>query len=240
MQLYKLTVLILLTVILNIIFTGCDNKKSDNPDTNKKENSITQQTGSQTQQINTQNQTQKKDTLDTKIDSNKTEKTENSNNVVIETSMGNIEIELYEKDAPKHVENFKKLVTSKFYESTTFHRVIPNFMIQGGDPNSKDTDRSNDGVGGPGYTIPAEIKAKHEKGSLAAARMGDQVNPKRESSGSQFYIVTGEASHLDGQYSVFGKVTKGLDIALKIQNVKRDERDNPIDKVVIKKVYFVK
>jgi cyclophilin family peptidyl-prolyl cis-trans isomerase len=113
-------------------------------------------------------------------------------------------------------------------------------MIQGGDPNSKDNDRSNDGVGGPGYTIPAEIKAKHEKGSLAAARMGDQVNPKRESSGSQFYIVTGEASHLDGQYTVFGKITKGLDVALKIQNVKKDERDNPIDKVEIKKMSFVK
>ncbi|MBZ0202050.1 MAG: peptidylprolyl isomerase [Ignavibacteria bacterium] len=161
-----------------------------------------------------------------------------SNNVVIKTSMGNIEIELFEKEAPLHVANFKKLVNSGFYDNTTFHRVIPGFMIQGGDPNSKDSDRSNDGQGGPGYTIPAEIKAKHEKGSLAGARLGDQVNPKKESSGSQFYIVTGEASHLDGQYTVYGKVTKGMDIALKIENVKKDAADNPIDKVVIEKVSF--
>jgi cyclophilin family peptidyl-prolyl cis-trans isomerase len=154
--------------------------------------------------------------------------------------MGDITIELNSKNAPKHVENFKKLVKNGFYNGTTFHRVIPGFMIQGGDPNSKDNDRSNDGQGGPGYTIPAEIKGKHELGSVAAARMGDQVNPKRESSGSQFYIVTGEASHLDGQYTVFGKVTKGMDVALKISNVKRDAADNPVEKVTIKKAYFGK
>lgn len=163
-----------------------------------------------------------------------------SNIVVLQTSMGDITIELYEKDAPKHVENFKKLVKSKFYEGTTFHRVIPNFMIQGGDPNSKDNDRSNDGQGGPGYTIPAEIKLKHERGSVAGARLPDQINPNKESSGSQFYIVTGNASHLDGQYTVFGKVIKGMDVAEKIQNVKRDQNDNPLDKVVIQKVYFSK
>jgi cyclophilin family peptidyl-prolyl cis-trans isomerase len=152
--------------------------------------------------------------------------------------MGDIEIELFEKDAPLHAANFKKLVKSGFYEKCTFHRVMPGFMIQGGDPNSKDADKSNDGMGGPGYTIPAEIKAKHEKGSLAAARLSDEANPKRESSGSQFYIVTGEASHLDGQYTVFGKVIKGFDIAQKIEKVKRDARDNPEEKVVIEKVSF--
>jgi len=163
-----------------------------------------------------------------------------SNIVIMETSMGNLTIELYPDDAPKHVENFKKLVKDKYYEGCTFHRVIPGFMIQGGDPNSKDEDRSNDGTGGPGYTIPAEIKLNHLKGSLAAARLGDGVNPRKESSGSQFYIVTGEAAWLDGQYTVFGKITSGIDIADKIQNVKRDDRDNPIDKVVIEKVYFSK
>jgi cyclophilin family peptidyl-prolyl cis-trans isomerase len=111
-------------------------------------------------------------------------------------------------------------------------------MIQGGDPNSKDDDRSNDGQGGTGYTIPAEIKLNHDKGSVAAARLGDPINPKRESSGCQFYIVTGEASHLNGQYTVFGKVIKGMDVADKIQKVKRDANDNPIEKIVIKKVYF--
>jgi cyclophilin family peptidyl-prolyl cis-trans isomerase len=100
--------------------------------------------------------------------------------------------------------------------------------------------QSNDGQGGPGYTIPAEIKGKHVKGSVAAARLSDSVNPKKESSGSQFYIVTGEASHLDGQYTVFGKVTKGMDVALKIEQVKRDAADNPIDKVTINKVEFKK
>lgn len=201
------------------------------------------QTQTQTQQQNTQTQnTQKKtDSMTTKTDStdNKDKKdSKESNIVVMKTSMGDIEIELFEKDAPQHVANFKKLVKSGFYEGTSFHRVIPGFMIQGGDPNSKDSDRSNDGQGGPGYTIPAEIKAKHEKGSLAGARLGDAVNPKKESSGSQFYIVTGEASHLDGQYTVYGKVTKGLDIALKIEKVKRDAMDNPIDKVTIEKVSF--
>jgi cyclophilin family peptidyl-prolyl cis-trans isomerase len=194
---------------------------------------------------NTEVKTQKTDTLKSAMDTSKTKKdtiatSSEGNIVVLETSMGDITIELYEKDAPQHVANFKKLVNSKFYEGTTFHRVIPGFMIQGGDPNSKDSDRSNDGVGGPGYTIPAEIKLTHEKGSVAAARLGDAQNPKRESSGSQFYIVTGDASHLDGQYTVFGKVIKGMDITEKIQNVKRDERDNPVDKVVIKKVVFSK
>jgi len=163
-----------------------------------------------------------------------------SNIAVMKTSMGEMTIELYPDDAPKHVENFKKLVNEKYYEGCTFHRVIPGFMIQGGDPNSKDNDRSNDGIGGPGYTIPAEIKLNHETGSLAAARLGDGVNPERNSSGSQFYIVTGNASHLDGQYSVFGKVTKGMEIAYKIQNVETDAADNPVNKVVIEKVYFYK
>jgi len=163
-----------------------------------------------------------------------------SNKVILETTLGDITIELFPEDAPKHVANFKKLVKDKYYEGCTFHRVIPGFMIQGGDPNSKDEDRSNDGTGGPGYTIPAEIKLKHDKGSLAAARLGDGVNPNRESSGSQFYIVTGEASWLDGQYTVYGKVVSGMDIAENIQNVKRDGRDNPIEKVVMEKVYFSK
>ncbi len=193
----------------------------------------------QTQNQNTK-QTTMTDTTKPKVDSTKDNKTDEGNKVILKTGMGEIEIELYEKDAPLHVANFKKLVKSGFYNGLTFHRVIPNFMIQGGDPNSKDKDRSNDGQGGPGYTIPAEIKLKHQKGSLAAARLGDQANPKRESSGSQFYIVTGDASHLDGQYTVYGKVTKGYDICEKIQNVKKDGSDNPVEKVEIEKISFAK
>jgi cyclophilin family peptidyl-prolyl cis-trans isomerase len=223
-----------LAFMVNFSFSGCG-KKTDTTDTQKKDNTM-QQTQTQTQNTQT---TQKMDTNKTKTDTTVT-KDDSPNTVIMETSMGNMTIELYPDDAPKHVANFKKLVKSKFYDGLLFHRVIPGFMIQGGDPNTKSDDKSTYGQGGPGYTIPAEIKRKHEKGSLAAARLGDQVNPNKESSGSQFYIVTGEASHLDGQYTVYGKVIKGFDVAEKIQNVKKDERDNPIDKVVIKKVYFSK
>lgn len=222
---------ILLFFSLSILI-GCGDKK--NVTTEMKKDTVKMQSKTETRD------TVKAGTDSVKTEADTTSASKESNTVVLETSMGNITIELYEKDAPKHVENFKKLVKSKFYDGTTFHRVIPGFMIQGGDPNSKDNDRTNDGLGGPGYTIPAEIKLKHEKGSVAAARLGDAQNPKRESSGSQFYIVTGEASHLDGQYTVFGKVIKGMDVAEKIQSVKRDERDNPIEKVLIKKVYFSK
>jgi len=222
--------LILLTLSA-VFLNGCGSKKDSTMERKK-------------DTVKSEARVEARDTLKVSADTVKTQSdtssSAESNIVVIETSMGNMTVELYEKDAPKHVENFKKLVRSKFYEGTTFHRVIPGFMIQGGDPNSKDNDRSNDGLGGPGYTIPAEIKLKHQKGSVASARLGDAQNPKRESSGSQFYIVTGEASHLDGQYTVFGKVIKGLEVAEKIQNVKRDERDNPLEKVIIKKVYFSK
>jgi cyclophilin family peptidyl-prolyl cis-trans isomerase len=239
MKLFKNISIFSIVALFAVYFAfGCGKKDETSNNVNK--NNTVQ---NQTQTQNTQNMnTNKQDTTKPKTDSTTTtdKDSKESNTVLMQTSMGDITIELFEKDAPQHVANFKKLVKSGFYNGTTFHRVIPNFMIQGGDPNSKDNDRSNDGLGGPGYTIPAEIKAKHEKGSLAGARMGDQVNPKRESSGSQFYIVTGDASHLDGQYTVFGKVTKGLDVAFKIQDVKKDERDNPIEKVEIKKVTFVK
>ncbi len=231
-----LNIFLVIAFLGGLYFAACGNKDGETLDTQKKDNTT------QTQQTNTN--TQKMDTTKPKTDSTVTQKdtaeTKESDIVILETSMGDITIELNPKDAPNHVKNFRKLVKNGFYNGITFHRVIPGFMIQGGDPNSKDNDRSNDGQGGPGYTIPAEIKGKHELGSVAAARLGDQANPKRESSGSQFYIVTGEASHLDGQYTVFGKVTKGMDIAQKISNVKRDGADNPIEKVTIKKAYFGK
>ena len=221
-------------------FVSCGSKDSENTDMQKKNDNIQMNTQTQT---NTTNNTQKMDTTKPKTDTTEQttkDKGKESNIVVLETSMGDMTIELYPKDAPKHCANFKKLVKEGFYDGTAFHRVIPGFMIQGGDPNSKDDDKSNDGLGGPGYTIPAEIKLKHELGSVAAARMGDQVNPKRESSGSQFYIVVGDASHLDGQYTVFGKVIKGEDIAINISKVKRDARDNPLEKVTINRAYFGK
>lgn len=222
-------------IIIGLLFVSCS--KKDTTDSIRKDNATQTTTTNTTNMNNTKSDTMKTKSIDTAQIKDSGDET---NTVVMETSSGTMTIELYEKEAPLHVANFKKLVKSKFYEGCQFHRVIPNFMIQGGDPNTKGDDKSTYGIGGPGYTIPAEIKLKHEKGSLAAARMGDDVNPKRESSGSQFYIVTGNASHLDGQYSVYGKVVKGYDVAEKIQNVKRDPRDCPLEKVTIKKVYFAK
>lgn len=157
-----------------------------------------------------------------------------SNLVGIGTKFGNIVIELDLQAAPKTVENFKKLVAEGFYNGTTFHRVIPGFMIQGGDPNSKDADRSLHGQGGPGYTVPAEIGLKHVRGSVATARLGDAANPKRESSGSQFFICVADAAYLDGQYTVFGKVVSGMDVADKIVALPRDAADNPVESVPMK------
>ncbi len=121
-------------------------------------------------------------------------------------------------ETPIHRDNFKKLVAEGFYDGTTFHRVIRGFMIQGGDPDSKDDDQANDGQGGPGYTLPAEIVPgmTHTVGALAAARQGDPMNPERRSSGSQFYLVTGDAAHLDGQYTIFGYIVEGFDVLERI------------------------
>lgn len=157
-----------------------------------------------------------------------------SNLISISTKFGTIVIELDPGAAPKTVENFKKLVAEGFYNGTTFHRVIPGFMIQGGDPNSKDADRRSHGQGGPGYTIPSEIGLKHVRGSVATARLGDAANPKRESSGSQFFICVADAAYLDGQYTVFAKVVSGMDVADKIVALPRDAADNPVESVPMK------
>ncbi len=129
---------------------------------------------------------------------------------VITTSRGVIECELYAKDAPLSVTNFKHLADAGFYNGLTFHRVEPGFVVQGGDPLGT-------GTGGPGYTIPAEIKRKHIKGALAWARTGDQVNPQRRSSGSQFYITLEPTPFLDSGYTVFGETIKGMDVVGKLQ-----------------------
>ncbi len=135
----------------------------------------------------------------------------------IVTDKGTIKIKLY-KETPLHRDNFVKLASKKFYDNILFHRVIKNFMIQVGDPLTKDptADPAKYGTGGPGYTIPAEIlpQFKHKKGALAAARKGDKANPNRESSGSQFYFVESETgcSHLDGQYTIFGETIDGFDV----------------------------
>jgi peptidyl-prolyl cis-trans isomerase B (cyclophilin B) len=155
---------------------------------------------------------------------------------VIETTYGTIEIKLFPDVAPGHVNNFIRLANEGYYDGTTFHRVIPGFMIQGGDPNSKDDDRSNDGQGGhsangPNTSVNAEFSQDltHKRGILSMAR---SQNPN--SAGSQFFIVVADSNFLDKQYSIFGEVIKGMDVADKIVNVKRDSNDNPLDKVTMK------
>jgi len=149
----------------------------------------------------------------------------------IHTSEGTITVMLY-KETPRHRDNFAKLAQSGFYDGILFHRVIPGFMIQVGDPLTKDPSRADEfGTGGPGYTVPAEIlpEFSHKKGALAAARRGDAANPKRESSGSQFYIVQDEEGcrHLDGQYTIFGETVDGFEVIDKIAGIPTDRRDRP-------------
>jgi cyclophilin family peptidyl-prolyl cis-trans isomerase len=153
------------------------------------------------------------------------------------TNYGTIKVKLYSK-TPKHRENFAKLALSGYYDGLLFHRVIKGFMLQTGDPYTRDTSRVADyGKGGPDYTIPAEFvpEYKHKKGALAAARRGDAANPMKESSGSQFYIVQDAAgcSHLDGAYTVFGETLEGFDVIDKIAAVETNSRDLPLQEVRI-------
>lgn len=155
----------------------------------------------------------------------------------IVTSMGTIKVKLYSK-TPKHRDNFVKLARTRYYDGILFHRVINQFMIQAGDPYTKDTAmRDHWGEGGPGYTVPAEFVNEyyHKKGALAAARMSDLANPKKASSGSQFYIVQDEMNclHLDGQYTIFGETISGLDVIDRIASVPTDPYDRPTREVKI-------
>ena len=139
--------------------------------------------------------------------------------ITISTKYGDMEFILFD-ETPEHKANFIKLIKEGYYDSCTFHRVLANFMIQGGDPNSKPGGTGRIGTGGPGYTLEAEFntKFKHDKGMLAAARQPDVVNKDRRSSGSQFYIVQNStgAHHLDGTYTIFGRVIRGMDVLDKI------------------------
>ena len=158
--------------------------------------------------------------------------------VVIITNMGEIEIELFASETPKHAENFITLVNEGYFVGTLFHRVVPGTIIQGGDPNSKDSNPDNDGTGGPGYNIDAEIKQLHKRGSVAAARLPDRINPKKQSSGSQFYICVKDLPGLDkAGYTVFGQVVRGMEIVDKIARLKTDARQRPQRRVVMERVY---
>ena len=142
---------------------------------------------------------------------------------IIETNFGKIVFELIPNLAPETVRNFVKLAKTSFYDSTLFHRVIPGFMIQGGDPNTKKPNKSKWGIGGPGYMIKAEFNSKsHLRGIVSMARAMDP-----DSAGSQFFIVTTDSTFLDKQYTVFGQVIEGMDVADKIVNLPRDKNDCP-------------
>jgi peptidyl-prolyl cis-trans isomerase B (cyclophilin B) len=150
----------------------------------------------------------------------------------IETSFGNIVIELFPKLAPETVRNFVKLAKSNFYDGTLFHRVIPGFMIQGGDPNTKKPDKSKWGIGGPGYMLKAEFNPRsHVRGIVSMARATDP-----DSAGSQFFIVTNDSTFLDKQYTVFGQVLQGMDVADKIVKLPRDKNDCPQQEAKIVRV----
>jgi len=151
----------------------------------------------------------------------------NHPHVVISTKFGSIDIELLPEAAPNHVKNFLKLAQSGFYDGTLFHRIIPGFMIQGGDPNTKGDDKSMYGQGGPGYTIDAEFNEQpHVRGAVSMARANDP-----NSAGSQFFIVVADSRFLDHQYTVFGRVVKGMDVADTIAAQQRDRNDLPLERI---------
>ena len=146
---------------------------------------------------------------------------------IIKTSFGNIKFNLVPDIAPETVRNFSQLAKSKFYNETLFHRVIPGFMIQGGDPNTKNPDKSTWGQGGPGYNLKAEFNTRsHLRGIVSMARANDP-----DSAGSQFFIITSDSTFLDRQYTVFGEVVDGMEVADKIVNLPRDGNDCPNQEV---------
>ncbi|MEK6545062.1 MAG: peptidylprolyl isomerase [Nitrospinota bacterium] len=149
---------------------------------------------------------------------------------VIETKFGNIEIKFFPEVAPNHVRNFIKLAKDGVYNGTIFHRVIAGFMIQGGDPNTKGPNKETYGMGGPGYTVKAEFNnISHKRGILSMARAMDP-----DSAGSQFFIVVADSTFLDKQYTVFGEVTKGMEVADKIVNLPRNRNDLPDERIEMK------
>jgi len=151
---------------------------------------------------------------------------------IIETKFGEIELELLADKAPGHVKNFLDLARKRFYDGTTFHRVIPGFMIQGGDPNTREAKgaRERHGTGGPGYSIKAEFNdTPHKRGVLSMARSNDP-----NSAGSQFFVCVADSGFLDQQYSAFGRVVRGIEVAEQIVGAARDGRDNPKDRIDMK------
>jgi peptidyl-prolyl cis-trans isomerase B (cyclophilin B) len=165
-----------------------------------------------------------------KNSTNKETKKMSETRAVIETKFGDITLKFYSDVAPGHVKNFIDLAKQGSYDGTVFHRVIPGFMIQGGDPNSKRADKGKHGMGGPGYTIKAEFNERpHKRGVLSMARSGHP-----DSAGSQFFICAADAAFLDRQYTAFGEVESGMDVVDKIVSQPRDKNDNPNERIEMK------
>jgi peptidyl-prolyl cis-trans isomerase B (cyclophilin B) len=156
--------------------------------------------------------------------------------VVFDTTFGHFVVELDDFAAPKTCANFRQLVNKGFYDGTIFHRVIPQFIIQGGDPNTQGPDRARYGEGDPGYTLPPEIKLHHDRGAVAMARLPDAVNPQRYSNGSQFYICVAPSPTLDDQYTVFGHVISGMDVVDRISSQPTDRRNDPLERITMKAI----
>jgi peptidyl-prolyl cis-trans isomerase B (cyclophilin B) len=224
-KLISFSVLLCIVCLLSII--GCGGQKST-PQANITETK-------KEEQMQTPDETT---ATEPKTESMPVTKTESAGKYLViavkigDKSIGKIKIELYTKEAPKTSENLIKLARKGFYNGLTFHRVIPGFVIQGGDP-------LGNGTGGPGYTTPAEISPtlKHVRGAVAMARLGDDVNPSKASSGSQFYICHADAHFLDGKYTIVGQVVQGMDVVDQIAAVKTSKPgDMPVTPVVMEKV----
>lgn len=147
-----------------------------------------------------------------------------------------VAIELNSAAAPGTVENFKILVKKKYYKGMHVHRIAPDYLVQLGDPESKNLKTRGIGTKGPGYTLPPEIKLKHEIGSVAMARLPDDINPGRRSNGSQFYVALQPMPELDGKYTVFGKVVSGLEFLQALSKKAKDTNDMPTEPVKVKSV----
>jgi cyclophilin family peptidyl-prolyl cis-trans isomerase len=150
-----------------------------------------------------------------------------------------VALELHEADAPKTVENFKRLARKGFYKGCAFHRAFPKILVQTGDPLSKKDDRSKVGIGGPGYTLMPEIRRRHPKGAVAMARLPDKINPSRVSNGSQFYICLQPMPTYDGQYTVFGQVLYGYEVLDAISTLPVDSNDYPVQRCTIRSVKII-
>ncbi|NCF75066.1 MAG: lipoprotein [Xanthomonadaceae bacterium] len=219
---------IFLFLSLTFLITGCSNKQiSNKPITNNIINK------SNINNIKTTNTSEKKQKT---IQSDFKDLVSKYSEALIKTNFGNIKVKFYSKESPKTVNNFLNLAKIGFYNNTKFHRVIKNFMIQGGDPNSKDDNWSDDGRGGPGYKFADEFNNhKLVKGSLAMANSGPNTN------GSQFFIVTKKATPwLDGKHTNFGYVIEGMNVVKKIEAVKTNKQDHPIKNVIIENIELIK